>query len=141
MAKRKLRMLLSYILMFVVFNALSDGQASQIVGDTLNRETASVAPAPGVATPSGSSPDSQTVTCIGNQLKISTNNSTLAPPRVEYSITWVPVRPVKFSPHYSRQPASTTSSDIPRRTLPKSRRFSLWLVRTMHLPGLFRTTP
>lgn len=78
MAKRKLRMLLSYILMFVVFNALSDGQASQIVGDTLNRETASVAPAPGVATPSGSSPDSQTVTCIGNQLKISTNNSTLA---------------------------------------------------------------
>jgi len=77
-AKRKLRMLLSYTLMFVVFNALSDGQASGIVGDSPNLEMASLVPAPGVATPSESSSNSQAVTCNGNQLKVSANDSTLA---------------------------------------------------------------
>ena len=78
MPNHSFRTLLSYILMFVIFNALSDGQASQIIGDTLNRETVPLSQSPGDATPSESSSNSQAVTCKSNQLKVSSNNSTLA---------------------------------------------------------------
>jgi hypothetical protein len=64
--------------MFVVFNALSNGQSSQSIGDTLNRGTHPSSPALGAGASPESGPDSPAVVCYGNQLKITTNNSTLA---------------------------------------------------------------
>jgi hypothetical protein len=77
MKDNKIRKSLWYVFLFVIFNALSNGQESQRIGDALNRGT-TASPGSGAAAPPESQPDSQSVICNGNQLKISSNNSTLA---------------------------------------------------------------
>ncbi len=77
MKDNKIRKQLSYVLMFVVFNAISNGQASQRNGDTLN-QGAAASPGSGAPALPESQPDSPSVICNGNQLKISSSNSTLA---------------------------------------------------------------
>ncbi len=72
-----MRKSLSYVLLFAVFNALSDGQASHGIGDTLNRRT-TASPGSGTTAPPESQLDSQSVACNGNQLRITPHNSTLA---------------------------------------------------------------
>ncbi|MDR3734259.1 MAG: hypothetical protein P4L10_01840 [Acidobacteriaceae bacterium] len=77
MKNSKMRKSLSYILMYVVLNALSNGQTSQSLEETQNRGK-TVKAGPGAAEPPESQPDSPSVVCDGNELKISSNNSTLA---------------------------------------------------------------
>lgn len=77
MKDNKIRKSLWYVFLFVIFNALSNGQESQRIGNALNRGT-TASSGSGAAAPPESQSDSQSVICDGNQLKISSNNSTLA---------------------------------------------------------------
>ena len=77
MTNSTMRKPLSYILMFVVFNTLSNGQASNSVGDTLSRGTTPASSSVAEAH-TGSLSNSPSVICNGDQLKISADNSTLA---------------------------------------------------------------
>jgi hypothetical protein len=76
--KHNLRKPLSHILMFVAFSVLLDGQARQSNGDSLRGGMPPSVPALAAGVSPESAPGSPTVVCEGNQLKISTNNSTLA---------------------------------------------------------------
>lgn len=78
MPKHKLRKLLSHILMFVVMSVLSDGQARRGIRDSVNSRMPIAAQTLGAGGGAASAHDSPIVVCNGNQLKIATNNSTLA---------------------------------------------------------------